>query len=180
MAASTSQTACLPRSNSPFSAGTKAVPTPSNETNETQDPHNFVSFSVLCLHDFNSDDTGVLSFQKNEVLDIIRRDDSGWWAAIRQDVPDGPLVGWIPQAYVSVLSEETALKIRSKGKHSRKWEYDLENTCVREPLDGSSSCSTIVDDDSLFQVSSLQELCARRIQIPIPAIFISFQSQFNR
>lgn len=175
MAASTSQAACFPRSSSPFSSGTKA---PGNGTNETHDPENFVSFSVLCLHDFDSEDAGVLSFQKNEVLDIIRRDESGWWAAIQQDGPDGPLVGWIPQAYVSVLSEETAIKIRNKGKHLRKWEYDIENIGVRkaESLDGYSSYSTTVDDDSLFQVSLPQKLCVHRTQIRIPAIFISFQS----
>jgi son of sevenless-like protein len=146
------------------------------ETDNAQDAgkqQGFVSYSVLCLHDFNPEDAGLLPFRKNEVLDIIKRDESGWWAAIRQR-PDGPVVGWIPQAYVSVLSEEMAIKLRSGEKRSGQRERGVEYP--HSTLNDCSSSASIVEDDIPFQVSSIHHpvLSIRRIRIL--AICISYWS----
>ncbi|CAL1694311.1 unnamed protein product [Somion occarium] len=42
-------------------------------------------FHVLCLYDFKAGDVDQLSFKKNEVLDIVKQEDSGWWAALREN-----------------------------------------------------------------------------------------------
>jgi hypothetical protein len=126
------------------------------DSNTQNAPQNFANFSVLCMHDFNPEEPGLLSFRKNEILDVIKRDESGWWAAIQQDGPTGPLVGWIPQAYVSVLSEEMAIKLRSKG--------GIRDRFVEYPapiFDGSHGCpspSAIVEGDPLSQVSLVLHL----------------------
>ena len=56
--------------------------------------------SVLCLHDFESSDPDHLPFRQNEILDIVKQELTGWWAALR---PNGDRVGWIPSAYVTEL-----------------------------------------------------------------------------
>lgn len=47
---------------------------------------------VLCLHDYLSDDPTHLSFNRNEILEIIAQEETGWWAAMR---PGEDKVGWI-------------------------------------------------------------------------------------
>ena len=58
---------------------------------------------ALCLHDYLSDDPTHLPFDRNEVLEIIAQEDTGWWAAMR---PGEDNVGWISrsvQLYTLVL-----------------------------------------------------------------------------
>ena len=50
---------------------------------------------ALCLHDYFSDDPTHLSFSRNEVLEIIAQEDTGWWAAMR---PGEDKVGWISRS----------------------------------------------------------------------------------
>jgi len=135
---------------------------PGTKPDDTQNvPQTFANFSVLCMHDFNPEEPGLLSFRKNEILDVIKRDESGWWAAVQQDGPTGPLVGWIPQAYVSVLSEEMAVKLRSKGGiRDRLVEYPapiFDGSHVAA-VDGCPSPSAIVEGDPLSQVSLVLHL----------------------
>ena len=47
---------------------------------------------ALCLHDYLSDDPTHLSFDRNEILEIIAQEETGWWAAMR---PGEDKVGWI-------------------------------------------------------------------------------------
>ncbi|KAA1471413.1 ras GEF [Dentipellis sp. KUC8613] len=72
--------------------------------------------SVLCLYDFESTDADHLPFRKNEVLEIVKEEDSGWWAAVRVD---GSEVGWIPASYVRILSEDAAERVRSVREDTR-------------------------------------------------------------
>lgn len=57
-------------------------------------------FHVLCMHDFESSDPDHLPFHKDEVLTIIKKEESGWWAAMR---PQGDRIGWIPSTFVLPL-----------------------------------------------------------------------------
>jgi len=47
---------------------------------------------ALCLHDYLSDDPTHLPFNRNEILEIIAQEESGWWAAMRLDEDKA---GWI-------------------------------------------------------------------------------------
>jgi len=77
--------------------------------------------SVLCMHDFRSDDPDHLPFCKYEILDIVRKEESGWWAAVRSD---GDQIGWIPQAFVNTLSDEMAERLRRTRQEFREREYN--------------------------------------------------------
>lgn len=57
---------------------------------------------VVCKYDFESPDPDQLSFSKDEVLAVIKQEDSGWWAAMR---PEGDRIGWIPSSFVEPLPE---------------------------------------------------------------------------
>jgi len=157
MAISTSQAGRLLQSDSP----SEFIAMPGTKPDDTQNtfaPQNLASFSVLCMHDFSPEEPGLLSFRKNEILDVIKRDESGWWAAIQQDGATGPLVGWIPQAYVSVLSEEMAIKLRSKGEIRNEYHAPIFDGSHVAVVDGCPSPSAIVEDDPLSQVSLVQHL----------------------
>ncbi|KAJ7109784.1 ras guanine nucleotide exchange factor domain-containing protein [Mycena epipterygia] len=79
--------------------------------------------SVLCMYDFQSSDADHLAFQKNEILDVVKQEDTGWWAAMRRG---GDFIGWIPQAFVNSLSEEMAEKLWNVREELRVYEYDAE------------------------------------------------------
>jgi hypothetical protein len=104
--------------------------------------------SVLCMYDFHSDDPDHLPFAKNEILDVVKQGDNGWWAALRK----GGRVGWIPEAFVNTLSAEVAEKLRNTREELRIYEYDAEQLYTSAPTrrihhlsdtgEGSSSSST--------------------------------------
>ncbi|KAG6911369.1 hypothetical protein DXG01_001040 [Tephrocybe rancida] len=77
---------------------------------------------VLCMYDWSSDDPDHLSFTQNEILDVVKQEESGWWAAMRSDSE----IGWIPQAYVERLPEDMIEKLRNTQKEYRCKEYNAE------------------------------------------------------
>ncbi|KZT72955.1 ras GEF [Daedalea quercina L-15889] len=82
-------------------------------TTLTDSPSIFTAdtFHVLALYDYEAVDSDQLSFKKNEVLEIVKREESGWWAALR---PGDNLVGWIPRAFVEPISERVVQQLRIK------------------------------------------------------------------
>lgn len=84
--------------------------------------------SVLCLYDFDSSDPDHLPFQKNEILEIVQKEDSGWWAALRTD-----RVGWIPSAFVQPLSDDMADVLRNVREELRIYEYHAESLYASSP-----------------------------------------------
>lgn len=92
-------------------------------------------FSVLCLHDFQSDDPDHLSFRKNEILDIVKEEESGWWAAMRQGVYQ---VGWIPGAFVERLTDDMAERLRGVTEALRVYEYNAERLYDTAPVSNVS------------------------------------------
>jgi son of sevenless len=86
--------------------------------------------SVLCIYDFQSSDPAHLSFSKNEILDIVKKEDSGWWAAMRKG---GDIVGWIPQAFVKSLTEEMAERLWNVREELRVYEYGAEQLYIDAP-----------------------------------------------
>ncbi len=75
--------------------------------------------TVICLYDFSSLDPDHLSFSKNEILDIVRQEESGWWAAVRGD---GSEVGWVPASYVHTLSDRAPEKLYTVLEKTRSQE----------------------------------------------------------
>ncbi|KAJ6520256.1 ras guanine nucleotide exchange factor domain-containing protein [Mycena sanguinolenta] len=79
--------------------------------------------SVLCMYDFKSDDVDHLEFSKNEILDVVKQEDTGWWAAMRRN---GDFIGWIPQAFVNPLTDDMAERLWNVREELRVYEYDAE------------------------------------------------------
>jgi son of sevenless-like protein len=75
------------------------------------------------MYDFQSTDADHLPFRKNEILDVVKQEDTGWWAAMRRG---GDSIGWIPQAFVKPLSEEMTEKLWNIREELRVYEYDAE------------------------------------------------------
>ena len=83
--------------------------------------------SVICLYNFSSSDSDHLSFRQNEVLNIVRKEDSGWWAAVRGD---GSGVGWVPASYVRTLSDDAAERPYTVLEETRVPEYGADQETV--------------------------------------------------
>jgi len=114
---STSNTSCDP------------VDTPS--TASSVDGSDWILFSVLCLHDFESNDPDHLSFGKNEILYVVKQEETGWWAAVRQS---GIQVGWIPSAFVAELEGNELDKLQKVRFDLRVYEYDAERLYNSAPI----------------------------------------------
>jgi len=91
-----------------FSTRSLALPSPcpSYETATQETPTCGPSynklFSAICLYDFHSSDPDHLSICRDDFLDIVKQEETGWWAAVR---PGGTEVGWIPASYVYPISD---------------------------------------------------------------------------
>jgi son of sevenless-like protein len=111
-------------------------PSPSShtspETAGTPSPDGFDPYicSVLCMYDFRSNDPDHLPFRKNEILDIVKKEDTGWWAAMRKDQDR---VGWIPQAFVTNIPDAMVEKLRNTREELRVYEYEAEQLYVSAP-----------------------------------------------
>ncbi|KAJ7116791.1 ras guanine nucleotide exchange factor domain-containing protein [Mycena crocata] len=109
-------------STSPASSSMRASIGTDNSS-PTSQMSEFVICSVLCMYDFQSTDSDHLEFRKNEILDVVKQEDTGWWAAMRRG---GDSVGWIPQAFVNPLTEEMSEKLWNVREELRVYEYDAE------------------------------------------------------
>ncbi|KAG6897953.1 hypothetical protein C0992_008343 [Termitomyces sp. T32_za158] len=107
-----------PQSHSPASSTSVSLDSAGTSSNDAGTP----LCAVLCMYDWSSDDPDYLSFVQNEILDVVKQEDSGWWAAMRSDSE----IGWIPQAYVERLSNEMAEKLRQTPMQFRCKEYQAE------------------------------------------------------
>ena len=76
--------------------------------------------SVIGLYDFVASDPDGLSFRKQEILEIVRQDESGWWGAVRGD---GSEIGWIPAKFVRALSDDAAHRVFEIRERTRIPEF---------------------------------------------------------
>jgi son of sevenless-like protein len=91
-------------------------------------------YSVLCIYDFESDDPDHLPFRKNEILEVVKQEDTGWCAAIRAN---GSQVGWIPRAFVEPLTEEMTERLWHIREELRVFEFDAERLYTSAPVSSS-------------------------------------------
>jgi son of sevenless-like protein len=123
----------------------------SSGTTPTSEGSDWVIYSVLCLYDFESHDPDHLPFTKNEILDIVKQEETGWWAAIR---PGGKQIGWVPKAFVQPLTVEMTEKLRTVREELRVFEYEAEQLYNSAPIshlhhlfDPDPSPSSTLDGD---------------------------------
>ena len=77
------------------------------------------------MYDFTAEEPGLLSFKKSDILDIVKRDDTGWWAAMPRG-GTANVVGWIPQAFVAPLTAEMAERLSNLAEELRIPDYEAE------------------------------------------------------
>ncbi|KAI0375492.1 ras GEF [Pilatotrama ljubarskyi] len=94
-----------------------------NSSEETLTPTSAELFYVLCLYDYDAEDSSQLSFRRNDILDIVKKEDTGWWAAIR---PEDNTVGWIPSAFVEPISDALADKLRNGNGNVAIYQEDSD------------------------------------------------------
>jgi son of sevenless-like protein len=58
------------------------------------------------IYDYQASDSSSLSFQKNDILEVVNRLESGWWDGFL-----GEVRGWFPSNYVAIISDEEAEEI---------------------------------------------------------------------
>ncbi|KAF9270825.1 ras GEF [Marasmius fiardii PR-910] len=109
---------------SPDSGSPSSSSRPSTDTSPTSS-YSDVICSVLCMYDFQSEDPVHLPFRRNDILDIVRTEPTGWWAAMKKG-GDSETVGWIPGAFVEPLSEEMADRLMNVRAELRIYEYEAE------------------------------------------------------
>jgi myosin I len=72
-----------------------APPPPPPPPPVTSSPPPATNPSYKGLYDFATEDTGELSFKSGDILNILQKDDNGWWLAEK----DGQQ-GWVPSNYL--------------------------------------------------------------------------------
>lgn len=107
---------------------------------------------ALCLYDFASSDPDHLPFRKNEILEIVEKEASGWWAALRDD-----RIGWVPSSFLAELSHEDAERLMSVQEELRVYEYEvviepsrpLFESAIRPPISSRAGYGyNAADDDN--------------------------------
>jgi hypothetical protein len=139
------------RSQSPISFSTRAsigstftFPASADDSNPVR-----VICLVVCLYDFETTDPDQLSFSQNEILAVVKQEDSGWWAALRSD---NPRVGWISSAFVEELSEGESNGVRDDDEESR-WSGgrpESRQSSAPPRYSYSFSPTSYADQDDLF------------------------------
>ncbi|RDB29470.1 Cell division control protein 25 [Hypsizygus marmoreus] len=126
-----------PQSNSASSSSASArlgtdAATASASTGTIVDSDTTPICSVLCMYDFHSKDPDHLSFKKNEILAIVRQEETGWWAALRYD-SNADQIGWVPKDFVKPIPDEIADKLRNMLPELRGYEYEAEQLYLSAP-----------------------------------------------
>lgn len=103
-------------SNASSALATVASPDPSNATSPISP-----MFTALCMFDYEPDRAGTIPFKQNDLLTIVHKEDSGWWAALVDDQ-----IGWVPKYFLRVLSPEMATTMRRLPHAMRTIELDAE------------------------------------------------------
>lgn len=118
------------------------------------------------MYDFQSNDPIHLPFHKNEILDIVQRENTGWWAAMRAG---GDVIGWIPQAFVKPLSEEMTDRLRNVREELRVYEYEAEQLYNSAPISLSVPLYDTESSPSQSWTTDSSSDSRRRAYPPSPA-----------
>lgn len=94
----------LPQSNRATTSTLSQVQQP---TQQQQDPSfledQFTTLFCRALYDYDAQDASALSFRRNDIIEVLTQQPSGWWDGLLGDER-----GWFPSNYVMVISDEEA------------------------------------------------------------------------
>lgn len=95
------------------------------------DEQYITTFFCRALYDYQTQDSSSLSFQKDDVIEVLTRLESGWWDGLLGDER-----GWFPSNYVTVISDEQA-EAAFTGSEQSTEQYSEDST-----LNGSNNAVT--------------------------------------
>jgi son of sevenless-like protein len=96
------------------------------------DDQYITTFFCRALYDYQTQDSSSLSFQRDDVIEVLTRLDSGWWDGLLGDER-----GWFPSNYVTVISDEEAEMALSASEYSMQQVSEIDSM-----TDGSDSTAT--------------------------------------
>jgi son of sevenless-like protein len=79
----------------------------SKSSNTRPGAHGVQGELFLCLYDFETQEADQFSFKQNDVLTIVHKEPSGWWAAYLNG-----RVGWVPAAYLEPVRTTATINSR--------------------------------------------------------------------
>lgn len=68
---------------------------------EQQAEDEFPSLFCRALYDYDAQDASALSFRRNDIIEVLTQQPSGWWDGLL-----GEERGWFPSNYVTIMSDE--------------------------------------------------------------------------
>ena len=96
------------------------------------------------MFDYEPDRAGTIPFKQNDLLTIVHKEDSGWWAALVDDQ-----IGWVPKYYLRVLTPEMATTMRRLPHAMRVIELDAEAITESSPSTQSQPIIPFSSGDDL-------------------------------
>lgn len=86
------------------------------------DEQYITTFFCRALYDYQTQDSSSLSFQRDDVIEVLTRLESGWWDGLLGDER-----GWFPSNYVTVISDEEAEAALTGSEHSGRQMHPTES-----------------------------------------------------
>ncbi len=143
-------------SNSNANQMTNSAGSPSNSTNNNNSNiSNSSSGEIMArvLYDYQPVDPKELRLQANQIIKVLKMDDSGWWkAAVNDSSPgNGRKEGWIPKDYVEIVGANPSSTSSNEESSSSDEEEGPAN------VSNSDSESEEEEDSSQFSQLHLTE-----------------------
>jgi hypothetical protein len=131
-------------------------------------------FPVLAAFDFDSSDPSHLPFKRGEIIEIIKTEDSGWWAGVL-----GDRVGWVPKSFVQLISDDMAEVLRHVPLELRQEELEKEllaeaNTIANAGTGASKSEVDVVGVD--VETQEWGQAMSRLTSVRLSLTIASFQT----
>ncbi|KAG7443000.1 ras GEF [Guyanagaster necrorhizus] len=92
--------------NSTQSSSAAVGTSPQSQSAQMQDQDLSEEYPILycrALYDYEAQDASALSFRRNDIIEVLTQQASGWWDGLLREER-----GWFPSNYVTIISEEDA------------------------------------------------------------------------
>lgn len=76
---------------------------PEQQAQQLEEEQQFHTSFCRALYDYEAQDPSALSFRRDDIIEILTRQPSGWWDGLL-----GEERGWFPSNYVVIISDEEA------------------------------------------------------------------------
>jgi len=76
---------------------------PEQQAQQLEEEQPFHTSFCRALYDYEAQDPSALSFRRDDIIEILTRQPSGWWDGLL-----GEERGWFPSNYVVIISDEEA------------------------------------------------------------------------